>query len=342
MHRFSAAFLILLITPFAIGARPPAGITTATVEKRGVSDRVEAIGTLRARESVELTATVGERVVEIGFEDGDRVGRGDVLVRLSSTEEEALLKEASSAAREAELQYERAKQLAARGTASAAQLDEARRVHETARARQLAIESRLEDLVIKAPFDGLTGLRDISVGAVVRPGDTVTTIDDDSVMLLDFTVPSRHLGLLVPGTPIEAAGKATGTRHFKGSVRGISSRIDTVTRTVRVRAEIPNPERILRPGMLMDVDLLGNRREAIVVPEGTLLPDAGENFVMVVEDGPSGHIARRRHVETGARIEGFVEILSGLSEGERVAEHGAFKLRDGSPVRILESPVATD
>jgi membrane fusion protein, multidrug efflux system len=172
----------------------------------------------------------------------------------------------------------------------------------------------------------------------VRPGDTVTTLDDDSVMLLDFTVPSRHLAALAPGTPIEAVGQATGARHFEGKVRSVSSRIDPVTRSATVRAEIPNPDRGLKPGMLMNVDVLANRREAVTVPEGTLLPDAADTFVMVVEESPEGPMVRRRPVETGARLDGVVEILSGLEDGERVVNHGAFKVRDGAPVRILESP----
>jgi membrane fusion protein (multidrug efflux system) len=320
--------------------RPPAAITLAEVRRTPFADRIEALGTLRANESVELTATVGDRVVETGFEDGQRVRAGQILVKLSSTEEEALLKETASAAAEAWKQYDRISQLAERGTASVSQLDEARRVYETAKARQLAIESRLAELVVKAPFDGVVGLRNISVGAVVRPGDLITTVDDDSKMLLDFTIPAAFLGVVAPGTPIESTTVSFGSQPFQGTVRSVSSRVDPATRSATVRAEIPNPERLLRPGMLMKVDLLGSPRKALAIPEGALLPDGRTNFVMLVENTPDGPVAKRREVHTGARRKGEVEILEGLSEGEKIVAHGGFKLSDGAAVRVIETAEA--
>lgn len=326
---------ILAIAQAKDQPRPPAAVTLAEVRSVPFADRIEALGTLRANESVELTATIGERVVEIGFEDGQRVEAGQVLVKLSSTEEEALLKEATSAAAESKKQYDRIAQLAERGTASVSQLDEARRVYETAKARQLAIESRLAELVVKAPFAGVVGLRNISLGAVVRPGDLITTLDDDSKMLLDFTIPAAFLGMVGPGSRIEATTASFGAKPFQGLVRSVSSRVDPQTRSATVRAEIPNPDRLLKPGMLMKVDLLGNPREALAIPEGALLPDGRANFVMVVEKTPAGAVSKRRKVRPGARRKGEVEILEGLSQGEKIVAHGAFKLSDGAPVRIL-------
>lgn len=316
-------------------SRPPATVTVSEARRTPFSDRIEALGTLRANESVELTATVGDRVVEIGFEDGQRVEEGRILVKLSSTEEEALLKETTSAALEAKKQYDRMSQLAERGTASVSQLDEARRIYETAKARQLAIESRLAELVIQAPFGGIVGLRNISIGAVVRPGDTITSLDDDSKMLLDFTIPAAFLGVVAPGTPIEATTASFAGKPFQGVVRSVASRVDPATRSATVRAEIPNPNRLLKPGMLMKVDLLGNPRESLAIPEGALLPDGRSNFVMVIENTPTGPLSKRREVRPGARRQGEVEILDGLFEGEQIVSHGAFKLSDGSPVRIL-------
>lgn len=332
------AFLLAAAISVAFSQqRGPTAVMTAPVQKQSVSDRIEALGTLRANESVDLTATISERVVETGFEDGDRVKLGDVLLRLSSTEEEALLTEAKSSTREAKLQYERIEQLASRGTASTSQLDEARRVYETARARELAIESRLEELVIKAPFDGIVGLRNISVGALVRPGDLITTVDDDSLMLLDFSVPARFLDTVNPGTPIECSTATYGGRFFRGNVHSVASRVDPVTRSVGVRARIPNEDRLLLPGLLMKVDLLANPREALVIPEGTLLPVGEQNFVMVVAGSDKGPSAERREVVIGARHRGAVEIVSGLSLGESVVTHGGFKLADGAPIRVVPS-----
>ncbi len=332
-----AGVLIALAAPVLSQDRGSTAVMTAPAEQKPIADRIEALGTLRANESVELTANVTERVVETGFEDGSRVKKGDILLKLSSNEEAALLTEAASAAREALLQYERMEQLAARGTASTSQLDEARRVHETARARKLALESRLEELVIKAPFDGVVGLRNISVGALVQPGDLVTTIDDDSKMLLDFSVPSRFLAVVKPGMPIEASTGTYGGRFFHGTVHSLSSRVDPVTRSVMVRAEIPNNERLLLPGMLMKVDLLSRPREAVVIPESALLPVGKQNFAMVVGDSETGKKVTRREIKIGTRRRGEVEVVSGLSKGESVVTHGGFKLADGATVRVIPS-----
>jgi len=323
-------------------APPPTAVTVASAVEKPVADRIEALGTLRANESVDLTAKATETVVGIGFIDGQRVRKGDILVRLSSTEEEALLNEARSTADEARLQYERAKQLAGQGATSTAQLDEARRIYETAKARVLAFESRIGDLTISAPFDGIVGLRNISIGALVQPGDLITTVDDDSVMKLDFPVPSTFLPHITPGTPVFAQASAFGAKAFEGEIRSTGSRVDPVTRTILVRADIPNPDRILKPGLLMKVELRSNPRDALVIPEECLMPVGRKNFVMVVGDSAEGAVARRREVVTGLRIEGEVEILEGLRAGERVVTAGAFKVGDGAPVVVAAAPGGGD
>lgn len=326
---------IAALDPLVAADPPPPEVIVAVATEKKFSDRIEALGTLRAKESVDLTAKVTETVIEVGFSDGQRVARGDVLVHLSATEEEAMLTEARSTATEAQSQFERSQQLAGQGAASTAQLDEARRVYETARARALAIESRIHDLVITAPFDGIVGLRNISVGALVQPGDLITTIDDDSTMKLDFAVPSSFLPDVTPATPVLAKARAYGNKLFEGEIRSVSSRVDPVTRSVLVRAELPNPDRLLKPGLLMTVELQSNTRTAVLIPEEALMPVGRKNFVMVVgEASEGGTIARRREVKPGGRREGEVEILEGLSPGEQVISRGTLKVRDGALVRI--------
>ncbi len=321
--------------------RGPAGplpVSVAEAKRVELTDRIEALGTLRANESVEVMATESERVVELGFEDGDRVTQGQMLVRLEAYEEEALCNEAVSTANEARRQYDRVAQLAQRGAASVAQLDEARRNYETAHARKVALESRLARLTITAPFAGVVGLRNISLGALVRPGDLITTLDDDSKMLLDFSVPSNFLPALQPGTPLEATAPGFVGKKFQGTIRSVASRIDPVTRTVQVRAELPNPERLLKPGMLMKVELLGRPRLACVVPEGALLPQGRGNAVFVIVDSADASRAERREVQTGARRQGWVEILQGVEAGERVVVDGGFRLSPGAVVKVNDRP----
>ncbi len=294
-------------------------------------DRVEALGTLKANESVSVTANVTETVSAIHFDDGQRVEAGQVLVEMTSAEEHALLEEGSVRVAEFDRQYERIKSLVAQRSASESLLDERKRDLDTARALLVAIESRLADRLIKAPFAGVLGLRNISPGTLVEPGDLITTLDDDTVMKLDFAVPSVFLTDLEPGLGIEAKARAYGGRSFEGEIHSIDSRVDPVTRSIQVRALLPNPDRTLRPGVLMQVELLRNPREALVVPESALVHQGQDHFVILVGDG---NVAERRQVRTGARRPGEVEVVDGLTAGDRVITHGSEKVRPGQEVAI--------
>jgi len=261
------------------------------------------------------------------------VERGDLLVEMTSAEEHALLEEASARSGEAARQYERVKSLVAQRSASESLLDERKRDLDTARALLVAIESRLADRVIKAPFAGVLGLRNISPGALVEPGDLITTLDDDSVMKLDFAVPSIFLQDLEPGLAIEASARAYGERRFDGVIRSVDSRVDPVTRSIQVRALIANPDRTLKPGVLMQVELLRNPRKALVVPEAALLHLGSEHFVMLVDEAEGNLVAKTR-VRIGARRPGLVEIVDGLAAGNKVITHGNDKVRPGQAVSI--------
>ncbi len=254
--------------------KPPTPVFVTEVELATIEDRIEALGTLRANESVELTASVTETVTAINFDDGDRVEAGQVLVEMTDDEEHAQLEEARVTVDEARRQYQRIKSLRKQQSASESELDQQRRVWEASRARLTAIESRLADRLIRAPFAGVVGLRNISIGALVEPGDLITTLDDDSVMKLDFSVPAVYLATLETGMPVSAGTRAWQGRDFKGRVKSIDSRVDPVTRTVIVRALLPNPDHVLRPGMLMQVELQSQQREAIVIPEECLVAKA--------------------------------------------------------------------
>jgi membrane fusion protein (multidrug efflux system) len=312
-------------------AQKPVPVIASEVTVGRFVDRVEALGTLKANESVSVTANVTETVSAIHFDDGDRVEQGQLLVEMTSAEEHALLEESQARVAEAERQYERVRSLVAQRSASESLLDERKRDLDTARAMLVAIESRLADRLVKAPFAGLLGLRNISPGALVEPGDLITTLDDDSVMKLDFAVPSVFLTDLEPGLGIQARARAYGGRVFEGEIRSIDSRVDPVTRSVQVRALVPNPEQTLKPGVLMQVELLRNPRDALIVPESALLQQGREHYVMRVDD--SG-VVEKRSVEIGGRHPGEVEILTGLAAGDRVITHGNDKVRPGQQVEI--------
>ncbi len=315
-------------------AGPPAETPVFITETKlaTIEDRIEALGTLRANESVELTASVTETVTAINFDDGDRVKAGQVLVQMTNDEEQAQLREARVTVDEAKRQYERIKSLRAQQSASESQLDEQQRVWEASRARLAAIESRLADRLLRAPFAGVIGLRNVSIGALVEPGDVITTLDDDSVMKLDFSVPAVYLAALVPGMPVTAITRAWQGQLFEGRVKSIDSRVDPVTRTVIVRALLSNSDYALRPGMLMQVELQSQRREAIIIPEECLVAQGQKQFVYVVDSADNK--VERREVRIGTRRPGEVEIIEGLVVGELVITDGTLKLRPGNKVSI--------
>jgi membrane fusion protein (multidrug efflux system) len=328
------AFVASLIVQAGVtAAAAPPGVFVAEAKMARFADRLEALGTLRANESVVLTASVTETVTGIHFDDGDRVREGEVLLEMTSAEEHALLEEARATVEEAKRQYERVKSLEAQGTAAKSLLDERRRQWDTARARLAAIESRLDDRLVRAPFAGVVGLRNISIGALVEPGDVITTLDDDSVMKLDFAVPSTHLETLRPGLALVASTRAYPGRSFQGVVRSIDSRVDPVTRAVVVRAVLTNHDRALKPGMLMQIDLLTNPRQALVIPEEALVPQGDRQYVLLVDEA-NGNKVDRREVQIGGRRPGEVEILGGLAPGDRVITDGTLKVRPGQAVKV--------
>lgn len=333
----SVVFLLLgcLAVPVqaADGDAPATSVIVSTVRLDQFADRIEALGTLRANESVALSASVTETVSAIYFDDGDRVKKGQVLVEMTSGEEHAQLEEARATTGEAWRQYQRVLSLETQGTAARSLLDERKREWETAKARLAAIESRLADRLIKAPFTGVLGLRDLSVGALVEPGDLITTLDDDSVMKLEFEVPATYLEVLRPGLGVVATARAYADQQFQGEIKAIDSRVDAATRAIRVRAMLPNPERILKPGMLMQIELLKQPRQTMIIPEEALLPLGDKQYVLLV-DPAAGNKVLNREVTIGGRRPGEVEIVAGLQPGDQVITHGTLKVRPGEQVVI--------
>ena len=307
-----------------------------------LSTIIEALGTLRANESITLTSNETKKITRINFDDGQRVQKGQVLVEMTSREESALLAEAQFNTDEAKKQLDRVALLAKRGAASESLLDQRVREYEAARARYNATESRLKDLILLAPFSGVMGLREVSVGALVSPGSVITTLNDDTKMKLDFTVPAIYLRNLSTGLAIVAKSRDLGGKEFNGKVVSIDNQIDPVTRSIRVRALLDNPQHELRQGMLMLVDLQAAARDAVVISEAALVPLGSNNFVFVVNKKGAESIVERRQITIGERLEGAVEVLKGLSVGDQLVTHGLQKIRPGQKVKILavEAPVA--
>ncbi len=321
------------VMPAKTAGAPPAPVVVVAAERVQLADRLELIATAQARESVDITPTLTAAVTGIHFKEGQRVRRGDVLVSLNQAGEQALLSSARAALAEQERELARAEALARTRALSQTELDNRRTQVDTARHRVEEAEARVSDRTLLAPFDGVLGLRRVSLGALVSPGTLITTLDDISTIKLEFSVPEARLGLLQAGASVRVRGVALGGREFSGRVTQVDTRINPADRSLLARAELPNPEGALRPGMMLNVELSGPAREAVLVPEVALQSGAGGHFVWVME----GDKPQRRPVSPGARQGGRVELRDGLRAGERVVAEGAGTLRPGQPLLIKEA-----
>ncbi|HLW27532.1 MAG TPA: efflux RND transporter periplasmic adaptor subunit [Kiloniellales bacterium] len=307
-------------------------VAVAEAETGIVSYTVEAVGTTLARESVELVAPVAGRVIAIHFEEGEEVERGRLLIELDRDREEAELREQQAMLSDVANQLERANRLLRSQNVSQARVDELRAAYAAAEARLAMIEAALRDREIRAPFDGVVGLRDVSPGAFVQPHQRLTTLDDISILRLDFSVPERFLSRVQPGLPVRAISAAFSGTTFEGRVSRVDTRVDPVTRSLRIQAELENADRRLRPGMFMSVSLqVGEKSDAILVPEAAVVSEGRSTYVFVIAGGR----AERRSVVIGQRLHGQVEIAEGLAAGEMVATLGLQHLSDGAEIKII-------
>lgn len=293
---------------------------------------VEALGNARANEAVSIRPVISATLTAIHFDEGQYVTQGTVLAELENIEPLAEVAGARATFVETETQYKRLAELYKTQAVSESQLQQLEAQLEANRAAVAAAEARLAYTVIEAPFDGRLGLRRVSVGSLVGPDTVITTLDDTSIIKLDFDVPEVFLSRLDPGLGVTARSAAYADDTFSGVVTSVDSRVDPVSRTVTVRAELDNQDGRLRAGMFLTVTLLKQDIVSLVVPEQAIVPDQSKQLVWVVGEG---EIAELKEVRTGRRRPGEVEILGGLSAGDRVIIEGTQKARAGEPVEVM-------
>jgi membrane fusion protein (multidrug efflux system) len=309
------------------------GVIVAEAEERVFPLTIEALGTARANESVEIRPLVSQRIVAIRFEDGERIEAGRVLVELQNAEARADVASAKATLSESESQLRRAQQLFKTKAGSESELDQRLTRRDADRAVLDAARSRLADTTVRAPFAGLAGLRNVSLGSYVTPETVITTLDDTETIKLDFSVPETLLSRIEPGVAVIARSAAWPDAAFDGQITSMDTRVDPVSRTLTVRALLANEDGRLRPGMFLTVSLLRDDIVALVVPESAIVPERSTQFVLVVDNDST---IERRQVRTGRRRPGFVEVTFGLEPGEVVVVEGTQKARPGEAVRIIK------
>jgi membrane fusion protein, multidrug efflux system len=332
------------------GATPAASKTTADATGRGAgakqqqplnvsavravpapfTEHISATGTLRAEEGVELQAETGGRLRSINFTEGSRVKKGDLLIKLTDDDLQAMLVRASSRLNLAVQRRSRIERLFRDGVANQEDYDSAINEMAVQEAEVGVIRAQIAKTEIRAPFDGVVGLRFISEGAFVNANARMATLQAVDRLKLDFSVPERFAERIAPGTVVEFS--AGGRARRQGKVSAVEPRLDAGTRTLTARAVIANPDGLLRPGSFVSVDVtLETFPNAIVLPSVSVVPGPTERSVFVVSDGR----AVRRAVQTGTRTESTVHIVSGVQPGDLVITSGLQQMRQGLPVNPI-------
>ncbi len=325
------------------GGRGPGGppaVEVAKVEVQRLEDDSQAVGSIRARQGVVLKPEVSGRIQTLSFSDGQRVQRGQLLVQLDDTLQQAQLKQAEASASIARTNLQRSRELAAQNFVSQSAVDQNAAALEVAQAQVALAQAQLTRMKILAPFDGITGIRSVSVGDYVKDGADLVMIEDVSSLWVDFRLPERYLSRLKTGQSVEVLLDALPGRKFKAQVDAIDAQLDANGRSVLVRARMSNADGRLRGGMFARVRAVFEVREkGLVVPEEALVPLGNRQVVFKIVDGPSGgKIAQRAEVKIGMRVPGKAEILDGVSAGDVIAVAGQSRLMRGEnlPVRVVD------
>jgi membrane fusion protein (multidrug efflux system) len=315
-------------------------VEVAKVEVARLEDDSQAVGSLRARQGVVLKPEVSGRIQTLSFGDGQRIQKGQLMVQLDDTLQQAQLKQAEASAAIARTNLQRSRELAAQNFVSQSAVDQNAAALEVAQAQVALAQAQISRMKILAPFDGITGIRSVSVGDYVKDGADLVMIEDVSSLWVDFRLPERYLSRLKPGQSVEVVLDAIPDRKFKAQVDAIDAQLDANGRSVLVRARMPNGDGRLRGGMFARVRAVFDVRDkALVLPEEALVPLGNRQVVFKVTDGASGgKVAQRADVKIGMRVPGRVEILEGVAAGDVVVIAGQARLMRGEnlAVRVVD------
>ena len=315
--------------------RQPGVVEASAATVQRIERVIEAVGTTRAARSVEIAPLSAGRVVKSQLSQGTEVKSRSLLIALDSVIEEADVLEAKARLEEASRALQRSDSLAASSGMSQAAIDNLKAQAKIARAQLERANKRLEDRFLRAPFSGVISLSDIEIGSRVKAGEVVAVLDDLSGVLVEFSVAEDHFGSLGSGDTLTARAAAFPGRKFTGTIDAIDTRIDTASRSFKVRGFIKNADRSLPAGMFMHVSIALKESEALVVPEEALMIDEGQPFVFRLDPAKDPGLFRvdKRAVTIGRRGFGYVELTEGISPGDEVVTRGIQKIRPGAMVK---------
>lgn len=321
-------------------AAGPVAVEVARVQALTLTDYVQAVGSMRSVQGVMLRPEVSGRIARLGFADGARVRKGQLLVQLDDTLQQAQLQQAEAQAGIARTNLQRSRELLAQNFVSASAVDQNAAALQVAEAQVALAQAQVQRMRVLAPFDGTTGLRRVDVGDYVRDGADIVALEDLSALTVQFALPERYADRVRPGQPVELTVDALAGRSFKGSVQALDVEVDANGRALQVLARVANPGAVLKPGMFARARVVFAVREgAIVVPEEALVPVGARQFLFKVVDGPDGQkVSQRLEARIGLRLPGQAEITQGLVPGDTVvtAGHSRLARADSVPLRVID------
>jgi membrane fusion protein (multidrug efflux system) len=319
------------------GGRPPGGpvmVEVAKVVSAPLREEVVAAGTLRANEIVILRSEVAGRVVQVGFSDGARVASGTVLIALDRSVLEAELQQVRAELALARSNFDRTSELASRNFVSQSARDQAAANLKVIEARVQLAEARLAKLEVRAPFEGVMGLRNISPGDFIKDGNDLAVIEDIKTMKVDLRLPERYFGRVKQGQSVVITVDSLPEKTFTARLKAIDTQVDANGRSLLARGELANPGAALRTGMFAKARVvLRDSPAALMIPEEAIVPVGQDSFVYRIDEGKASRVP----VRIGLRQDSRVEVVSGLKEGDTVVTAGQLRLqRDGQEVRIID------
>ena len=322
------------------GQGGPAPVEVGKAEAVTLTDDIQAVGSLRSDRGVMLRPEVSGRIAKLGFVDGARVQRGQLLVQLDDTLQQAQLKQADAQASIARTRLQRNRELLGQGFVSQSAVDQSLADLQVADAQVALAQAQISRMKVMAPFSGTAGLRRVNEGDYVKDGADIVNIEDLSAIMVQFALPERALDRLRVGQSVELALDALPGRTFKGRVTALDSQVDANGRALQVLARVDNTGALLKPGMFARPRVVfATRQGAVVVPEEALVPVGARQLVFKLAEGANGQkVAQRMEVKIGLRLPGKVEIMAGLKAGDTVVTAGHSRLMRGDnvPVRVVD------
>ena len=329
--------------PGAGGGGGPVSVEVAQVKTIALQDDAQAVGSLRSRQSVVLRPEVAGRIAQIGFAEGQRVRKGQLLVQLDDVLQRAELSQAQAQLSIARANLKRNEELVAQAFVAQRVLDESRAALQVAEAQVALAQARLARMRVLAPFDGTVGLRNINLGEYVKDGADLVNLEDTSQLTVDFRLPERYQTRIATGQSVKVELDALPGKTFSARVQAVDPLLDANGRSIAVRAVLPPaPGGELRPGMFARVTtVFATNDAALVVPEEAIVPQGGKQFVVVLVKEGEGDgaklVSRRTEVQLGVRRGAQVQVISGVSEGDTVVVAGQQRLqKDGTAVRVVD------